>query len=214
MSLEIVTVRIPTERLDAADAVVSLGGEATIPARAKMLPRPPLHHVLEAGGASHLGVPPATAEELEPGDLVACPDPYGHPAMVFEVIEHLGPWAEAFPLHDHVPDEFAGWAHLTATPARDHMTLSRYAAERGLKIAEMNHVHERARVQREVLREAAEFAEIVAKLKSVNPEPAVRALEGLRTDDGRKALLDDDGRKALLDALTRVAAEQEAPVAA
>jgi len=69
----------------------------------------------------------------------------------------------------------------------------------------MNRAHERARVQREILREAAECAEIVDKLKRVGPEHAARAVQHV---------LDDDGRRALLDALAREAAEQEAPVAA
>lgn len=211
MSLETVTVRIPTELsvVDNPDAVASNnGGETTIPARAKLLPLPPLHHVL-SGGASHLGVPPAAAENIEPGDLVACPDPYGQPTtMVFEVLELLGPWAEKFQLPEGADDPCPGWITLAAIPARDHMTLSRYAAERGPKIDEMNRLHANIRVREQIRREAAECAEIVAKLKSVvDPEPAVRAL---------KDVLDDDGRRALLDALQveREAGEQEAPVAA
>ena len=207
MPLETVTARIPTERVDAADAVVSNGGEATIPARAKLLPGPPLHHVLNAGGATHLGIPPAAAEEIEPGDLVAVPDRNGQPAMVFEVLEHVGLWAEAFPLSEGMEDQFAGWVHLTATPARDKVSLSNWAAEKGARVAEMNRVHENARVQGQIRRAAAECGEIVEKLKSVGPEHAARAVDDV---------LDDDERRALLDALRveREAAEQEAPVAA
>ncbi len=211
IALQTVTVRIPTERsvVDTADAVASNnGGETTIPARAKLLPLPPLHHVLHAGGASHLGIPPGAAEEIEPGDLVACPDPYGQPAMVFEVLEHVGLWAEKWPLPDHADDQFAGWVHLTAIPARDKVTFSNYAAERGLKIAEMNHRHAQNTAREQVRRKAAECAEIVEKLRSAGPEHAARAVHDV---------LDDDGREALLEALTTVereAAEQEAPVAA
>jgi len=211
IALQAVTVRIPTERsvVDTADAVASNnGGETTIPARAKLLPLPPLHHVVHAGGASHLGIPQAAAEEIEPGDLVACPDPYGQPAMVFEVLEHVGLWAEEFPLPEGMDDEFAGWARLTAIPARDKVTLSNFAAERATTYAEMNRAAENARVQREIRRRAAECTEIVEKLRSVGPEHAARAVDDV---------LDDDGRRVLLDALARVereAAEQEAPVAA
>lgn len=208
MPLETVTARIPTERVDAADAVVSNGGEATIPTRAKMLPQAPLHHVLQAGGASHLGIPPAAAEEIEPGDLVACPDPYGQPAMVFEVLEHLGLWAEKFPLPDHVDDEFAGWVHLTATPARDELTISGWSAQRATELAAMNHAHERNRAERYMLRRAAECAEIAEKLKSADREQIARVVDRLYEDDGREALLE------ALTTVEREAAEQEAPAAA
>lgn len=208
MPLETVTARIPTERMDDPDAVVLPGGLPTIPAEAKMLPQAPLHRQLQAGGASHLGIPPAAAEEIQPGDLVAVPDRNGQPAMVFEVLEHVGLWAEKFPFPDHVEDQFAGWVHLAATPARDKVSLSNWAAEKGARVAEMNRVHENARVQGQIRRAAAECGEIVEKLKSVGPEHAARAVDDV---------LDDDERRALLAALARAeqeAAEQEAPVAA
>lgn len=138
---------------------------------------------------------------------MACPDPYGQPAVVFEVLENVGLWAEAFPLAEGMEDDqFAGWVHLTATPARDKVSLSNWAAEKGTRNAEMNRAHENARVQREIRRRAAECTEIVEKLESLGPDHAARAVD----------VLDDDGRRALLDALAveREAAEQEAPVAA
>lgn len=204
MTLETVTVRIPTERIDDPDAVVLNGGEAMIPAEAKMLRWAPLHKVTTIGGVSHLGVPAEAAIEIEVGDLIAGPGVGGQPGSVFEVLEHVGLWAETFPFPDDMDDEYAGWAHLTGTPARDKVTISNWAAERATKLAEMNRAHENARVQGQIRREAAECAGIVDKFKSVGPEHAVRAVH----------VLDDDGRRALLDALARVAAEQEAPVVA
>jgi len=109
MILETVPVRIPTERLDAPDAVIPLGGVPMIPAEATMLPRPPLHCVTTAGGVSHLGVPADAASEIEVGDLIAAPDPVGQPWAVFEVLEHGGLWAETFPIPDDMDDEYAGW---------------------------------------------------------------------------------------------------------
>lgn len=206
MTLETVPVRIPTERIDDPDAVVLNGGEATIPARAKMLPLPPLHCVTTAGGVSHLGIPADAAEDIDVGDLIACPDHVGQPWAVYEVLEHVGLWAETFPLPDDTDDEYAaGWAHLTATPARDRLTIASEAAQRATAYADMNRAAENARVQREMHREAAECTEIVEKLRSVGAEHAARAVDDV---------LDNDGRRALLAALARVAVEWEAPVAA
>lgn len=199
MSLETVPVRIPTEREGAAEAVVSNGGVPMIPAEAKMLPRPPLHCVTTAGGASHLGVPADAAEDINVGDLIAAPAPVGQPWAVYEVLAHVGLWAETFPLPDGMDDEYAGWALLAATPARDKMTTSRWAAETFRRNLEMNHAHERDRAERYMLRRAAECAEIAEKLKRADPEQIARMVD---------RLYDDDGRDALLAALNR--AEQEA----
>ena len=208
MTLQAVPVRIPTEREAADDVEVSNGGLPTIPAEAKMLPRPPLHRMTTAGGASHLGIPADAAEDIDVGDLIAAPDHVGQPWAVYEVVEHVGLWAETFPLPDDTDDEYAGWAHLTATPARDRLTIASEAARRATDYADMNRAAENARVQREMGRKAAECAGIVEKLRSVGPDHAARAVQHV---------LDDDGRRALLDALARVereAAEREAPVAA
>jgi len=207
MTLQAVTVRIPTEREDAAEVVVSNGGVPMIPAEARMLPRPPLHRATGVSGQEdHLGVPSEVAEAIEVGDLIALPDAYGRPWATYEVLAEIGAWAEAFPLPEGMEDkEFSTWVDLRVAPARDRLTVVSEAAQRATTYADMNRAHERARVQREILREAAECAEIVDKLKRVGPEHAARAVQHV---------LDDDGRRALLDALAREAAEQEAPVAA
>jgi len=207
MSLETVPVRIPTEREGAAEAVVSNGGVPMIPAEAKMLPLPPLHCVTTAGGVSHLGVPAEAASEIEVGDLIAAPDRVGQPWAVFEVLEHVGLWAETSPVPDDMDDEHAGWALLTATPGRDKMTISRWTAEASRRNLDMKVAHERARVERYMLRRAAECAEIAEKLKSADREQIAGVVD---------RLYDDDGRDALLAALNRAAQEavEQVPAAA
>lgn len=209
MTLQTVTVRIPTEREAAPDVETSNGGLPTIPTEARMLPQVPLHRATGvAGQEDHLGVPFEVAEAIEVGDLIALPDVYGRPWATFEVLAEVGPWAEAFPVPDGTPDEgYSNWVNLRVTPARDRLTIASEAAQRATDYWEMNRAHENARVQNEMRRRAAECAEIVEKLKSVGPEHAARAVD----------VLDDDGRDALLAALNRAAqeaAEQEAPVAA
>ncbi len=210
MTLQAVTVRIPTEREDAADAEVANGGLPTIPAEARMLPQAPLYKATGVSGQEHhLGVPSEVAEAIEVGDLIALPDRDGRPWATFEVLAEVGQWAEAFPLPEGMEDaQFAGWVHLSAAPARDRLTAAAEEAQRATAYWEMNRAHENARVQREIRRRAAECTEIAEKLKSVSPEHAARVVQHV---------LDDDGRDALLAALARVereAAEQEAPVAA
>jgi len=93
MTLQAVTVRIPTEREDAAEVVVSNGGVPMIPAEARMLPRPPLHRATGVSGQEdHLGVPSEVAEAIEVGDLIALPDAYGRPWATYEV---LAEWISA-----------------------------------------------------------------------------------------------------------------------
>lgn len=204
MTLQAVTVRIPTEREAAPDVEVSNGGLPTIPTEARMLPQAPLYKATGVSGQEHhLGVPFEVAEAIEVGDLIALPDADGRPWATYEVLAEIGSWAEAFPLPEGMEDaQFAGWAHLSAAPARDRLTAAAEAAQRATTYADMNRARENARVQREIRRRAAECTEIVEKLRSVGPEHAARAVDDV---------LDDDGRRALLDAL-RV--EREAPVAA
>lgn len=207
MTLETVTVRIPTEREAAADVEVSNGGLPTIPAEARMLPRAPLHRATGVSGQEdHLGVPFEVAEAIDVGDLIALPDAHGRPWATFEVLAEIGPWAEAFPVPDDTPDkDFSNWVHLRVAPARDRLTIAAEAAQRATAYWEMNRAHERASVERYRIRRAAECAEIADRLKRADGEQIARLVN---------RLYDDEGRKALLDALAREAAEQEAPVAA
>jgi len=202
MTLQTVTVRIPTEREAAPDVEVSNGGLPTIPTEARLLPQAPLYKATGVSGQEHhLGVPFEVAEAIEVGDLIALPDAYGRPWATYEVLAEMGPWAEAFPLPEGMEDkEFSTWVHLSVAPARDRLTIASEAAQRATDYWEMNRAAERARVQSEMRRRAVECTEIVDKLESVGPEHAARVVQHV---------LDDDGRRALLDAL-----EQEAPVAA
>jgi len=206
MTLQTVTVRIPTEREAAADVEVANGGLPTIPTEARMLPQAPLYKATGVSGQEHhLGVPFEVAEAIEVGDLIALPDRDGRPWATYEVLAEVGPWAEAFALPEGVEDDqFAGWVHLSVAPARDRLSVASEAAQWATTYAEMNRAAERARVQSEMRRRAVECTEIVDKLKSVGPELAARAVQHV---------LDDDGRDALLAALNRAELEQE-PAAA
>lgn len=204
MTLQTVTVRIPTEREAAPDVEVSNGGLPTIPTEARMLPQAPLHRATGVSGQEdHLGVPFEVADAIDVGDLVALPDVYGRPWAVFEVLEHAGPWAKAFPLPEGMDDEFAGWVHLRARPARDKVLSSFDSAK---------YLEDRwkyAKATEDSIRRAAlkRRDELVERITATDPAQLTGAIERL----------DDDARTVLEGALDRAAqeaAEQEAPVAA